>query len=125
MSLDVYLYGPAETTKCVCECCEDEHTKTLCPCVFHRNITHNLGRMAGLAGLYQPLWRPDEIDCKTAGQLIGPMRAGLAMLRSDEPRFRALDAPNGWGRYEHLVAFVEAYLAACEEHPTATVGVSR
>lgn len=107
MSLDVTLYAMRRVS------------------IFDANITHNLNSMAAEAGIYKHLWRPDEIGIKTAGELVEPLRAGLELLRSDEPRFRKFDAPNGWGRYEHLVEFVTNYLAACEETPYAEVEVSR
>lgn len=93
--------------------------------VYWRNITHNLGKMADAAGIYKHLWRPDEIGVTHARQLIEPLKAGLALLKSDPERFRAFDAPNGWGRYENFVEFVRDYLAACEANPDATVTVSR
>lgn len=93
--------------------------------VYDDNITHNLNKMAEAAGIYKHLWRPDEIGITRANQLIEPLRQGLKLLRSDEKRFRKFDAPNGWGRYENLVRFVEGYLAACEENPYAAVRVSR
>jgi hypothetical protein len=107
MSLDVTLTAVRPTT------------------VYDSNITHNLGRMADEAGIYQHLWRPEEIGITTAAQLIEPLSAGLALLRSDPAHFRAFNAPNGWGLYEHFVAFVEQYLDACRENPDATVSVSR
>lgn len=107
MSLDVYLTAVRPTE------------------VYSANITHNLGAMAKEAGIYKHLWRPDEIGVTKAAQLIEPLRAGLALLQSDEARFRPFDAPNGWGRYEHLVPFVAEYLAACEANPDADVHVSR
>lgn len=107
MSLDVYLTAHRPTT------------------VYEANITHNLGRMADAAGIYKHLWRPEELGIKTAAELIAPLREGLALLRSDEPKFRQYDAPNGWGRYEHLVEFVAQYLAACEADPDAEVRASR
>jgi hypothetical protein len=60
-----------------------------------------------------------------ARDLIEPLRAGLALLKSDRKRFEAFDATNGWGRYEHFVPFVEEYLRACEENGDAEVEVSR
>lgn len=93
--------------------------------VYSANITHNLGRMAREAGIYQHLWRPEEIDITTAAQLIEPLAAGLALLKSDPPRFKAFNAANGWGLYEHFVPFVEAYLDACRIYPNAIVSVSR
>lgn len=98
----------------------------LAPCeVYSANITHNLGKMADAAGIYKHLWRPEEIGVTQARQLIDPLKAGLALLKSDPERFRAFDAPNGWGKYENFVPFVEKYLAACEANPDAAVTVSR
>ena len=107
MSLDVYLERVQQCT------------------VFDYNITHNLGKMASEAGLYLPLWRPEEVPVTTAGDLVPLLRAGLERLEAEPDRFRAWDAPNGWGKYEHLVEFVRRYLAACEEFPDATVRTSR
>ncbi len=44
MSLDVHL--------------EDENGNDL----YWRNITHNLTTMASTAGLYECLWRPEELE---------------------------------------------------------------
>ncbi len=93
--------------------------------VFWANITHNLNEMAMEVGLYEALWRPEEIDITKAGQLVGPLSKGLAVLAGGPQRFRALNPPNGWGDYEGLVHFVSRYLAACVEHPDAYVRVSR
>jgi hypothetical protein len=107
MSLDVYL-----TAMRPCE-------------VYQSNITHNLNKMAEAAGIYRHLWRPDEIGITEAHQLIEPLREGLAKLLADPVGMSKYDAPNGWGKYEHLVAFVEQYLAACMKHPDASVKVWR
>lgn len=104
----------------------DVHLEEVHPIdVYWSNITHNLGKMAREAGIYEALWRPDEIGITTASQLIGPLEAGLALLNADPARFEKFNAPNGWGMYEHFVPFVEKYLNACREHPDATVRVSR
>lgn len=94
-------------------------------CVYEANITHNLGNMAGDAGIYGYLWRPEEVGIETAGQLVEPLRAGLARLRGDPVTFRQHNPSNGWGDYDGLVRFVSAYLAACEEYPNARVRASR
>ena len=107
MSLDVWL------------------TKTMPTHVFSGNVTHNLNKMAKEAGIYQHLWRPEELNISLAGQLIEPLRTGLALLRSDPERFKAFNPTNGWGGYEGLCSFVSEYLAACEENPDATVEVWR
>lgn len=94
-------------------------------CVYQSNITHNLGKMAGHAGLYLPMWRPDEIGIIYAHQLIEPLRAGLDALLRD-PDFMKLSNPeNGWGNYDNLVEFTRQYLAACEKYPYAEVSVWR
>lgn len=107
MSLDVYLTAMRKTE------------------VYSANITHNLGKMALEAGIYQHLWRPEELGIKQAGELIMPLRAGLKLLKSDPERFQEFDSPNGWGLYVHFVPFVENYLEACEQNPDSAVEVSR
>lgn len=107
MSLDVYL-------------------ERVQPCeVFTANITHNLNTMAREAGIYEALWRPEEIPVTVAGGLIPLLREGLAKLEAEPDRFRAFNPPNKWGSYEGLVAFVRRYLAACLEFPDATVRACR
>ena len=125
MSLDVTLYGKTSDVPCVCERCENSHTRKETEIFYDANITHNLGAMAQEAGIYQHCWRPEEIGITTAAQLIEPLRAGIALMKSDPPRFKKHNAANGWGLYEHFVPWVEKYLAACEENPTATIRVSR
>ena len=107
MSLDVYLYvtQPSE--------------------VFSANITHNLNKMADAAGIYKHLWRPEEIGITKAGQLIEPLKKGLAKMKADPEKFEKLNASNGWGRYCEFVPWIEQYLQACIDHPDADVKVSR
>lgn len=93
--------------------------------VYSANITHNLVPMAEEAGIYQHLWRPDEIGITKAAELILPLSAGLLLLEQNPERFKAFDSPNGWGRYEHFVPFVRHYLEACEANPDAEVTVGR
>jgi hypothetical protein len=93
--------------------------------VYWRNITHNLNKMAMEAGIYEYLWRPDELGITKASELIEPLRTGLAVLRSDPARFMKFNPPNGWGNYDNLVAFATEYLEACESNPDAEVSISR
>lgn len=125
MSLDVYLYGPSRTRPCVCSRCDNAHEAVERAEYYSANITHNLGRMAREAGIYTHLWRPDEIGIVTAGELVEPLRNGLERLRAMPEHFRRFNAPNGWGRYENFVPWVENYLRACAAHPEAKVEVSR
>lgn len=109
MSLDVWL----------------EREVTRVESVFEWNITHNLNRMAEEAGIYQHLWCPDELGITKAGELVGPLREGLAKLCSDPDHYKTFNPENGWGNYEGLVSFVCVYLRACEENPDAGVRISR
>ena len=93
--------------------------------VYSSNMTHNLGRMASEAGVYDCLWRPDENGITTAAQMIEPLRAGIALLESDPERFKPLSASNGWGTYAQFIPWLKEVLAACEMYRDATVGVSR
>ena len=93
--------------------------------VYSRNITHNLNKMAEAAGIYQHLWRPDEIGVTHARELIAPLQQGVSLLARERERFEAFNSPNGWGLYENFVPFVADYLAACARHPDAKVEVSR
>lgn len=106
MSLDFYLVEPQIVD------------------VYSGNITHNLGGMARAAGIYQVLWRPEEIGVERAEQAVPLLMAGLEKLRADPAHFETFNAPNGWGLYEHFVPFVEEVLAACKAHPRAIIRVS-
>ncbi len=107
MSLDIYLNAIRPT------------------CVYSSNITHNLGEMADKAGIYEYLWRPDELGINRANELIAPLQEGLKNLKEKPDYFKQFNANNGWGVYENLVGFVEEYLANCIENPDAEVEVSR
>ena len=65
--------------------------------VYESNITHNLSGMAREAGIYECLWRPEEIGITKAEQLIKPLEEGLALLKREPEHFKKFDAPNGWG----------------------------
>lgn len=93
--------------------------------VHWSNITHNLGPMAKEAGIYQHLWRPEELNITLAQDLIAPLEAGLSKLKADPERFKPFNASNGWGDYDNLIDFVETYLEACKANPDATIEVSR
>lgn len=107
MSLDVYL--------------EDQEGKEL----YWANITHNLNTMAGEAGIYECLWRPDEHGITHARQIIEPLAAGVALLATQKERFEAFNAPNGWGKWENFLPWCAKYLQACRDNPDAIVKVSR
>jgi hypothetical protein len=125
LSLDVYLQVGGERFESCQHCDGTGKVNRGRETVHDANITHNMGRMAEAAGIYEHLWRPDEIGVTKAGQLVGPLRAGLARLKADPERFEKFNPENKWGDYGALVRFVEKYLIACEEYPDADVSVSR
>lgn len=102
---------------------EQEETET--NEVYSATITHNLNTMAVEAGIYEHLWRPDEIKITKAKELIEPLRQGLHNLKSEPERYKKFNPENGWGSYDGLVKFVDNYLNACYEYPDADVEVSR
>ena len=93
--------------------------------VYWDNITHNLGEMAEAAGIYEALWRPEEIGCVYAFDIIAILEVGLADMKARPEYYEQFNSSNGWGMYEHFVPFVENYLNACKEFPTAKIEVSR
>lgn len=127
MSLDVYLHRVQKTA------------------VYDANITHNLGKMASEAGIYEALWRPHrlksdynvpegdheaeyEFEKKSqtfASDIIPILEKGLADLKWRPEHYEQFNSPNGWGTYEHFVPFVEAYLQACKDYPDAEIEISR
>lgn len=125
MSLDVYLSLDPIEVPCECEHCGHRHTRMHSEVVYDANITHNLNKMADVAGIYQHLWRPDELGIKLAKELIEPLEAGLSLLKEHPERFIPLNPPNGWGSYDAFVPWTEKYLEACRENPEASVRVSR
>lgn len=114
MSLDLYLTDPP------CPTCGHADT------YWSWNITHNLNQMAKAAGVYEVLWRPEEVwEDPRAREAIGILDAGLKQLREDPDAFRKFNPENGWGKYEDLVEFVEETLEACKRWPHAVLQASR
>ena len=124
MSLDVYLTGDPREVECTCSCCDHKHTRTERVEYFSANITHNLGRMAEEAGIYEACWHHDRIGAVKAADLIDLLSTGLAALVADPQRFTKLNPSNGWGDYDGLIRFVDRYLAACREYPHADIHAS-
>lgn len=124
MSLDVYLTGKTVDVPCCCSC-GHEHSRPESEEYFHANITHNLNLMAVEAGIYDCVWTPDEHGITKAGQVVDPLEAGIALMKSDPARFMRLNANNGWGTYDNFLPWLERYLTACKANPEASVSVSR
>ena len=93
--------------------------------VFSANVTHNMCDMADEAGLYKPLWRPEEVGITKAHQLIPILEAGIKLMESDPERFEKFNPDNGWGSYDVFLPWVKDYLCACKQYPEAKITVSR
>lgn len=93
--------------------------------VYDANITHNLGHMAEEAGIYQALWRPEEKEWTKASEIVEVLERGLADLKARPEHFEQFNPSNGWGSYVNFVPWIEKYLAACKQYPSATINVSR
>ena len=93
--------------------------------VYEANITHNLGKMASEAGVYEACWRPEEIGAGKAKDIIPILEKGISLMESDRERFESFAPENGWGTYGNLLQFLRNYLAACKENPEAEISVSR
>jgi len=122
MSLDIYLRSGKKIAQECCHCGSKYKTEEE---GYWANITHNLGQMADAAGIYEALWRPEELKIKKAKKLIPLLEEGLRKLKEDPEKYKKFNSPNGWGMYEHFVPFVENYLNACKENPESIVSVSR
>lgn len=111
MSLDIYLHIES-STGAIKE-------------VFESNITHNLGQMARKAGIYEAMWRPEDIGAVYARDIIPLMEKGVADLATHPADYEPLEPANGWGTYEGLLDVAMGYLRACKEWPEAKIYVSR
>ena len=112
--------------------------------LYWANITHNLGKMADEAGIYEALWRPyrlhknykhfdiyeDEIDFEQsvniyAKDIVDIVEKGLKKLIDKPDYYAKFNSPNGWGTYENFVPWIERYLEALKEYPISKVLVDR
>lgn len=122
MSLDFYLKSEHEEDK---ECFECGSTYKTRETLFSRNITHNLGEMANKAGIYKALWRPEEIKCKKAKDIIKILEKGIDDLEKRPEYFKQFDPSNGWGDYDGLLSFAKDVLKNCKAYPKSIIGISR
>lgn len=140
MSLDVNLYRKYHVSYDGGITLEDRKEE-----VYDANITHNLGKMADAAGLYEALWRPyrlkegydipeDDYNAEYAFEEANPVRAyeisdiiekGLGDMKARPDYYKTFDSENGWGLYVHFIPFIEKYLAALKEYPESFVECDR
>jgi hypothetical protein len=122
MSLDVYLFKHKQQIN---NNDYDDIINTDDSELYSANITHNLGEMAEKAGIYQALWRPEEINAIQAKDIINIVEKGLQELIMKPSYYKQFDSPNGWGVYEHFVPFVAKYLEALKQYPNSYIYISR
>jgi hypothetical protein len=115
MSLDLYINRSTKCPKCSeVISLEDE--------AFWRNITHNVNGMWRKAGVYEALY---ESEGKRSGDYLETLEAGLTDMLERFETYKAMDAPNGWGKAEHACAFLWAVIQAVRENPDGVFHVSR
>ena len=85
------------------------------------HLTHNLTKMADAVGLYEVLWKPDEIGITMASQMIPFLEKGIKELRESPEHYKTFNAPNGWGTYEDFVRFCDSVLHWCNKYPDAVI----
>jgi hypothetical protein len=88
------------------------------------NITQNLNNMAKAVGLYEVLWKPEEIGISTAFQMIAPLEKGIEELVANPDKYKAFNPPNGYGSYEDFVGFCRSVLDSCHKYPDAVIEAS-
>jgi len=140
MSLDVDLYRNYHVTY--------DEGKTLEPkreIMYSANITHNLGKMAAEAGIYEALWRPYQLkegynipekdyDAEYKYEVANPVKAheiieivekGLKDMKKRPKHYEKFNSSNGWGMYHNFVPWIEEYLEALKEYPESFVECDR
>lgn len=121
MSLDFYLKDN-KGKKQHCFECGSEYT--IYETLFDRNITHNLTKMADKAGIYKALWRPEEINCKKAKDIIDILDKGIKDLQERPEYFKQFNPDNGWGDYDGLLSFAIDVLKNCKAYPNSIIKIS-
>lgn len=87
--------------------------------LYSGNVTYNVFKMYAEAGCRDALKAATD---KKASELIEPLESGLAAMRADPDKYKALNPSNGWGSYEGAMKFLDELIAACRAHPKATIG---
>ena len=59
------------------------------------NVTHNLNNMAKAVGLYEVLWRPEEIGITMASQMIPFLEKGIEELTANPEKYKTFNPHNG------------------------------
>lgn len=89
--------------------------------VFDINVTHNLVPMWKEAGVYDCLYNSERL---TPAMILPILEIGLAYMKAQPERFKALNPSNGWGSYENAIGVLEAIISACRQHPKSKIEIS-
>lgn len=100
--------------------------------VFDINITHNLNNMAKALGVYEILWRPEELAEKAGvdkiyvKNFIKPINEAIEELTSNIDYYQEKYGPeNGWGSAEVLLEDLRKIRQAIEDNPNGYFEASR
>ena len=94
--------------------------------VARTNRTHNLNKMAEALGVYQLLWRPEEVkEGMIAKEILPQVVQALDELLANREEYEQYDSPNGWGTTEGMIRFLREVRSACEEYPNSRLEACR
>lgn len=85
------------------------------------NYTHNTNAMIREAGFTE---FPYGVDGWTADRFTSCLFAAIEAMRSDRPKFRAMNPANGWGDADHLIEVLTTMADKFDRFPSAIVRVS-
>lgn len=122
MSLDIWL--TTEKTKEVCRSCGGTGFVDTYGIQGDFNTTHNHNRLADALGVYTLLWNKDGKTDVKAAELIEPLEKACEELKRNMKDYRQYDAPNGWGKCEDFLRFMEDVLNCCRTYPETLVNFS-
>ncbi len=93
--------------------------------VWEGNITHNLTKMADEVGIYEALWRPEEINATKAHHIEDYIVNGLIELIKYPKKYEKYNPSNGWGSYDGLINFCLDYLSNIRTYPNSKIEACR
>lgn len=97
-----------------------------CPCcgasggVEIGNYTYNCSPM---------LWEANkaslsDLNGKPVEEVALVLSEGVAIMRADPERFRAMNPANGWGDYDSWLGYLDRIIDACNQYPGAVLVVT-
>ena len=87
--------------------------------IFTHKVPSELFDLACHSGLYDAVWRPDNIGATIAEHIIAPLTEGLIELTSN-PQLYMLYAPSV-DMYRAFLKHISLYLKACMANPNAKI----